>query len=200
MSYDSISGKTVIAGKHASSTTPFRAKKTPSELNDEAINALHSSWEQSSHSENSKPRRFFEIPKESLISSKGICESIGFSFISSKDSSCYLAIMPPGWRVISLKSANKLYVVDSKNHRRAERIDYFNKSSFYLLKRYVITFWHPEPSTVEVGIKDSDSKVIYSAGRCAEVDSDEYNKFVKKCRVYLQENFPDWKEYDAYWD
>lgn len=197
MSYDSISGKTLFAGKHAkksSSTTNFRAKKTPSELNDEAINALHSSWE------HPLPQHICRIPKGKMLPSLRIYESLGFTFAPSKNPSYYTATMPAGWRVESSESDYKLYVVDAKGFRRGEKNWYSHSSDFALFTRYSITFSHPEPDTVEVIVEDSDGKVIYSAGRCSELGSDEYKKLEEDCRDYLQKNFPDWKEYDAYWD
>ena len=205
MSYDSISGKTLFAGKHAkksSSTTNFRAKKTPSELNDEAIKALHSSWE------HPLPRYICRIPKKKMLPSRRICESLGFTFTPSKNSSYYTATMPAGWRVESSGSDYKLYIVDAKGFRRGEKNWYFHSSDFTLFRRYNITSLHLEqdtigvlePDMIEVIVEDSDGKVIHSAGYCSELGSDEYNKLEEDCRDYLQKNFPDWKEYDAYWD
>lgn len=197
MSYDSILGKTLFARKHAkksSSTTHFWAKKTPSELNDEAINALHSSWE------HPLPRYICRIPKEKMLPSRRICESLGFTFAPSKNSLYYTATMPAGWRVESSGSDYKLYIVDAKGFRRGEKNWYFHSSDFTLFTRYNITTLRIDRDTIEVVVEDYDGKVIYRAGRCAEIDSAEYDDFTEKCRVYLQENFPDWKEYDAYWD
>ena len=93
MSYDSISGKRVIAGRHAkksSSTKTYQVKKTPSELNDEAINALHSNWE------HPLSRHICKIPKKGMVPSRRIYELIGFNFSPSKNSAYYVATMPAG--------------------------------------------------------------------------------------------------------
>lgn len=197
MSYDSISGKRVIAGRHAkksSSTKTYQVKKTPSELNDEAINALHSNWA------HPLSRHICKIPKKGMVPSRRIYELIGFNFSPSKNSAYYVATMPAGWRVVNSGINCKLYIVDAKGFRRGEKIWDFHNPNFTLLTRYSTTFLRLDPDTIEVIVKDSDGRVIYSAGCCSEFGSDKYKQLEEKCYAFLQKNFPDWREYDAYWD
>ena len=108
--------------------------------------------------------------------------------------------MPAGWRVVNSGINCKLYIVDAKGFRRGEKVWDLHNPNFTLLTRYSTTFLRLDPDTIEVIVKDSDGRVIYSAGCCSEFGSDEYKKLEEDCRDYLQKNFPDWREYDAYWD
>ena len=160
MSYDSISGKRVIAGRHAkksSSTKTYQEKKTPSELNDEAINALHSNWE------HPLSRHICKIPKKGMVPSRRIYELIGFNFSPSKNSAYYVATMPAGWRVVNSGINCKLYIVDAKGFRRGEKVWDFHNPNFTLLTRYSTTFLRLDPDTIEVIVNDSDGREIYSA-------------------------------------
>ena len=118
-----------------------------------------------------------------MVPSRRIYELIGFNFSPSKNSAYYVATMPAGWRVVNSGINCKLYIVDAKGFRRGEKIWDFHNPNFTLLTRYINTYHHLSPNTIQVIIKN--------------MERDKYAGIIHKELNLLSEEF---KRYKDRWD
>ena len=117
-------------------------------------------------------------------------EALGFIFTDIGDDVLFEATLPKGWSKQETTGSTILWenLLDEKGRKRG---DYCYTGSFYdryghmnLRSRFHITYRHTEPdnwdSPVDVIVIDADDSVIFKAGQCKELYSEEYVKLVKK--------------------
>ena len=138
-----------------------------------------------------------------------------------------ICILPNGWGYVTDPGGYWTTIIDDKQRKR---FTYFEKMCFWdrdaftrKYRRYNYTWdydvYHKEPGqlTIRYIVTDGDGTELFDAGTVVikdESDNEDrdtrlafYDKrdsiekdLISKCEEYLDTNFPDWKNYDAYWD
>lgn len=140
--------------------------------------------------------------KEVNLSNIKSFQRLGFTFDSSNDETCKVKL-PKGWRVISNQTSS--IILDSKNRRRIfSRMGFFSKKDdVKLLTRYHVSSQrvaNDRFSPILVYVSDSDGHMIKGIDVCGTYHSEDYDRLVKQAESYLDENFPNWRNPDMYWD
>lgn len=140
--------------------------------------------------------------------SKETFEALGFTFEDIGDDVLCKAALPDGWKLKADGGGYWTYLIDEKGRKRGS---YFYKGAFYdrsgymnLSQRFYATYDAADPENWEgpftVLVKDADDTIIFTAGKCAKVHTDEYKKLMDKATDYLKTNYPDWEDPTKYWD
>lgn len=158
------------------------------------------------HNEQCRARSSDMLPQD-MQPSKKFYETLGFAFEDVGDSVLYQASLPNGW---TLKSAGGCWtdLLDEKGRKRGS---YFYKGAFYdrnghmyLVTRYYITYEHIEKnnwrSPIKVYAMDRAGMVLFEAGECEDEYTPEYNELKRAAEVFLDTNYPEWKDVSKYWD
>ena len=156
--------------------------------------------------EQNRARNLCMLPRE-MKPSKEAFEALGFVFEEVGDNVLYKAKLPDGWSI----KENGCYGTDFFDEKNRLRGASFYKGVFYdrcghmyLISRFAISYEHINPndwkSPVKVQVINSDKKVVFEVGQCKEAYSREYDKLVKKAKLYLAQNYPGWESPDKYWD
>lgn len=143
------------------------------------------------------------LPRDELSPSKiKSFQDLGFTFDSSSNG-IYTVELPKGWRSISNQTSSM--ILDGKNRRRM-----FSSKNFFaknddlkLLTRYQVSskrIANDRFSPILVYVCDSDGKQIKVIGLCGNYHSEDYDRLVEQAANYLDENFPNWKDPNMYWD
>jgi hypothetical protein len=158
------------------------------------------------NAEQNRARSACRLPKD-MRPNKEAYESLGFTFEDIGDNVLCQATLPNGWTLRS-DGGYWTYLIDEKGR---ERGSYFYKGAFYdrsghmnLSQRFRITYDNIGPedwkSPVKVSAKDADGTIIFEAGQCDKVYSEEYDNLMSKATEYLATNYPDWEDPTKYWD
>ena len=143
------------------------------------------------------------LPRKELNSSNiKPFQRLGFTFDSSNDENCNVKL-PEGWHIVSNQTSS--IVFDSKNRKRIfSRINFFaKKNDVKLLTRYKVEskrLANDKFSPISVYVCDFDGNPIKDIGLCGTYHSEDYNRLVEQAENYLDENFPNWRDPDKYWD
>lgn len=143
------------------------------------------------------------LPRKELNSSNiKPFQRLGFTFDSSNDETCKVKL-PEGWHIVSNQTSS--IILDNKNRRRIfSRMGFFSKKNdVKLLTRYRVDskrIANDRFSPILVYVSDSDGNMVKGIDLCGTYHSEDYNQLVKKAENYLDENFPNWRDPDKYWD
>jgi hypothetical protein len=148
------------------------------------------------------------LPRK-MIPSRAAFETLGFKFTDINDSVLVDAILPDGWS-IQPKENRWNDLVDDKGRIRGS---YYYCSKFYdrsglmeLNCRYCRTSKYIDPndfrSPVNVVVTDAckNDAIIFNAGQCQKIESDEWHRLREIAESYLNSNWPEWEDPEKYWD
>lgn len=125
----------------------------------------------------------------------------------SKDDNLFLdVVLPEGWRKQATDHSMWNNLVDDKGRVRAM---FFYKAAFYdrdafirFKSRYELTTDYSEDNFYAYQVKDTATNQVLFTTR--KVERSEYHakgqELEGQCREFLNTNFPDWKNINAYWD
>ena len=153
-----------------------------------------------------KERLVVKLPRVMKPNKKSF-ESIGFSFEEIEDDNVLtLATLPEGW-TIKPGIGYWSYLIDEKGRNRGS---IFYKTTFYdrkghmaLRKRIHITYEFLEEvdsNPISVCALDERENIIYCAGRCEGLYTEDYYNLVNMVSEYLLVNYPEWENPTKYWD
>lgn len=162
--------------------------------------------------DHSRSLNFLMVPKK-MSSNKEVWETIGFTFEEVGDDELCKAILPVGWKFsseIKFNGTTFTTFVDKKGRERGffsdKTLPYENGNwSSKLWTRFKVSweFTNPKDWTAPVEVLAMDcakNTTVFTAGRCDEVESKEYNELERKAKEFLDTNYPDWENPLKYWD
>lgn len=140
--------------------------------------------------------------------SRKVFETLGFSFTDIGDDVLFQATLPDGWTLKADRGGYCTYLIDEKGRTRGS---YFYKGAFYdrsgnmsLDNRFCIDYERTDKndrnSPIIVSVKDADGTIIFTAGQCDKLYSDQYDNLRAEAREYLKANYPEWENPVMYWD
>lgn len=153
-----------------------------------------------------------QLPKKSNpysdVDASAQYESMGIKVVGeSKGDNLFLdVVLPKGWKKQATDHSMWNHLVDDKGRKRAM---FFYKAAFYdrdafinFLSRYEIATDYSDDKTRMYFVKDTaTSETLFSSERVPKENAyDMEEKLRKDCVAYLESNYPDWKNSNAYWD
>lgn len=129
-------------------------------------------------------------------------EKIGFRFYEIGDNVRFQTKLPEG---CSIENGDHYWtkIFDEKNRERAffcyNSDSKKRKGTTYLKHRFEIS-QKIKNDEIKICVKDFDGKVLYNVGTCSNKYSYERYAFEQKAEDFLNENFPDWKDPNSYWE
>lgn len=145
------------------------------------------------------------LPRD-MQPSMDVYEALGFTFEDVGDDVLYQVSLPEGW---TLKSDGG-YWTDLLDEKGRKRGSYFYKGAFwdrnghmFLVTRYYITYEHIEKNNWQSPIKlyamDRGGAILFDAGQCDDFYTPEYKELERKAELFLDTNYPEWKDVSKYW-
>ena len=138
-------------------------------------------------------------------------EKLGFLFKDIGDDILLQATLPEGWSIKKDQGSTHLWydLFDQKGQRRGtycyKNTSYDRHGQMELFYKYRIcfipkdTFDYYSPKKI-VAIDSATGDVLFEAGCCNDLYSNEHSVLVKKVVDFLYENYPEWRDVTKYWD
>lgn len=150
------------------------------------------------------------LPKEMYPCKKDF-EKLGFSFEDIGDDILYAATLPEGWSIKKDPGSTHLWydIFDQKGQRRGtycyKNTSYDRHGKMELFYKFRIGFIPSDTFDFHsakkiVALDASNGKVLFEAGSCKDLYSDEHSMLIKEVVKFLYETYPDWKDVTKYWD
>lgn len=153
----------------------------------------------------SATQKSYSLPNK-MYPNKEAFEKVGFTFTKTDDDLLCHATLPDGWSINSFRADPPYFgfgcFIDARGRYRGSYS--YSSGDTSLCTRYDIISESIDSKNIDgpikIFVKDRYGNILYTAGQCEGVNSEEYKNLMADAEKYLQKNFPNWEDVTAYWD